>query len=291
MLTCHPEVSIPPESPFITRLYPKWGLVHVQTREEIQKLRDDLFSCDKKFRDWGLSPGHVSAKLETILPFNFRQFVDAIYSLYLKQVNKESARWGDKNPLHLNYIGLLMDLFPKGKFVHIVRDGRAVLNSFINSNRKAGKIYPNTPCEAAKYWIAALGASYPFRNHRQYFELCYENLLTRPKEELRRVCEFLQISYLPAEMLSYPIVNKAQRLVPKHRLPWHEATLRAVDTTKILSWRCELRRRHILLFELCAGWEIAEYGYDLILPFARWRILNQVSRRIHGRMGVAKIDP
>lgn len=279
MLTCHPDVSIPPESPFITKLYPKWGHIRIQTVEETRQLCDDLFSSDNKFRDWGLSPREILENLEAIRPYDFREFVDAVYCLYLKRMKKNTAQWGDKNPRHTNHIGLLMKVFPKAKFIHIIRDGRAVLNSFINANRKHGKIYPDTPYEAAQYWRNTLRVAYTFRKVPSYFEIHYEKLVGDPGKELLRLCRFLGIRYLPREMLSYPSVNANLQLVPKDRLSWHEATLRPVDISKVSKWSSQLRRSHAVYFELCAGWELDKYGYDVILPFSRLRFLNHAFRR------------
>jgi len=280
MLTCHPDVCIPPESSFIAKLYPNWGHRSVQTRNQIQQLCDELYSCDKKFRDWGLGRKQILGSLENIRPFSFREFVDTIYSQYMEQTNKNGARWGDKNPQYVNRIRLVMDLFPKAKFLHIIRDGRAVFNSFIKANCIQGRIYPNTPYEAAQYWCDALKAVYPFRKHPNYFELRYEDLVTNPEKVLWGLCHFLEITYLPREMLSYPYVNVSRQLVPKHRLAWHEATLRAVDADKTSEWRSELTWHQAILFELCAGWELVNHGYDLVLSFTQWRLLNKTAMRI-----------
>lgn len=54
-----------------------------------------------------------------------------INQLYLSKSG--GRRWIDSTPTYTMMIETLMILFPEAKFIHIVRDGRAVVNSMINT--------------------------------------------------------------------------------------------------------------------------------------------------------------
>ena len=280
MLTCHPDVCIPPESGFITNLYPKWSNLLIKTQYQIFQLCNELFSFDNKFCDWKLTQNQIQKELEALMPFNFQEFVDAVYNLYMKQRDKKAIYWGDKNPFYIYHIKFLKSIFPNAKFVHIIRDGRAVLNSFIKANRIHGKIYPDTPENGAEHWRDVLKASYPFRDHADYYEIHYEDLIRFPKKELLHLCKFLDISYQPSEMLSYPQVNASFELVPSSRLAWHKSTLMSVDISKISAWKGELKRHYAIMFEAYCGAELFNCGYHLILPFNRFRFINKVLRKL-----------
>ena len=302
MLTCHPDICIPPESGFIVKLYAKWSNLLIKTQDQIYQLCDELFSFDNKFCDWKLTKNQIEKELEAIIPFNFQEFIDAIYNLYMAQRDKKAIYWGDKNPFYIYHIKLLKSIFPKAKFIHIIRDGRAVLNSFIKANRIHGKIYPDapekgavhcrnvlkafypfpdTPEKGAVHWRNVLKASYPFKDHTDYYEIYYEDLIRFPKKELLHLCKFLDISYQPSEMLSYPQVNASFELVPSSRLAWHTSTLKSVDISKISAWRWELKRHYAIMFEAYCGAELFDRNYRLILPFNRFRFINKALRKMN----------
>ena len=56
-------------------------------------------------------------------------------------------RWGEKTPSNLFFIDILSDMFPHAKFIHIVRDPRAVVNS-LNEFRP----FPNDSVINALNW-------------------------------------------------------------------------------------------------------------------------------------------
>jgi hypothetical protein len=99
----------------------------------------------------------------------------------------EAIVWGDKTPVYMGEIPLLASLFPRARFIHIVRDPRdCVLSS--------ESAWGNTPVRTAHEWATrtrrcrtagqALGPE-------RFLELRYEDLVADVRGHLGRLFDFL----------------------------------------------------------------------------------------------------
>lgn len=278
MLTCHSSVAVPPESPFLREMHRRWGDVRLERPDQVAALCDDLYAV-KKFADWRVERPVLQSTLIQHLPLDYAGFVEAVYEEYGREHDPSAVRWGDKNPTYAMDLDLLWRLFPSATIIHIVRDGRAVLNSFRTANRKAGQaIWPESPGAAARLWVRRIDAAAQHRNHPHYIEVFYEKLVGAPEEELRRLCDRLSLTYDPV-MLEFAQVNRQEELVPQDRLAWHGATLQPVQVANADRWRQELDPQAASRFELFAGNHLIQYGYVLQTKgLGRFRLVNQTAR-------------
>jgi hypothetical protein len=107
-------------------------------------------------------------------------------------------RWADGTPGYSTYIFALRKLFPAARFVHIVRDVRAVVRSLLNFHRVAGtQLAPNEE-RAYQIWlrntkacIKAEQAYGPSVIHR----VRYADLVNRPESTMGSLLEFLEEPY------------------------------------------------------------------------------------------------
>lgn len=122
MLSSSKELCIPPESIFLTALYPKYkdGLA---TLEQVQPFLDDLFSVFF-FDQWQIDRDIIKHKILELENFSYANIIEAIYRSYSAMRDPDATRWGDKNPIHTLRTDTLLALFPNAQFVHIIRDGR-----------------------------------------------------------------------------------------------------------------------------------------------------------------------
>jgi hypothetical protein len=63
-------------------------------------------------------------------PVSYPSFVSAVFDLYRQRKGKSLV--GDKTPSYVLNLPTLHGLWPKAKFVHIIRDGRDVCLSVLN---------------------------------------------------------------------------------------------------------------------------------------------------------------
>ena len=138
----------------------------------------------------------------------------------------------------------------KIKVIHLVRDGRGVVNSY---NRKFGSF------NAALYkWLRnAILPCYVRREFEQsnWLRLHYEELASQPETTLRKLCDFLQIDYEP-QMLHY-------RQHPNIGLRGNFGVNNRQDEKIILDqkWKRELSSVNLVKFTLFGGWLNTYYGY------------------------------
>lgn len=240
MLDSHPELAIPGESHFIPKLSHLAGFL-------------DVVFSDQFVRNWGLSEATVRARFAEAPPATYPDAVRLLYACYADAQGK--PRYGDKTPPYVRQLPLLASLFPEGRFVHVIRDGRDVALSLLGA-----EWFPGTLEQAAEYWRTAVedGCLAGGALGDRYLELRYEALVADPEPQLRRVCEFIGLEYSPA-MLDYG--SSAQRAIDMAVHPGDHGALRLAPTTGLRDWRRDMDAADSGVVWLLAGELLAELGY------------------------------
>ena len=141
MLGGHPDVLCPPESQFLVA-----SLRSALTATGVDvDAAERAWSSDWRLKLWGdLSPPGPSGRALT-----FADLARRTVSTYAGSVGQpDPAIWVDHTPWNLQFAHLLLQEFPEARFLHIVRDGRAVAASLLP--RDWG---PATAWEAAGFWL------------------------------------------------------------------------------------------------------------------------------------------
>lgn len=119
----------------------------------------------------------------------FAAVVSAIYLHFAERQGKR--RWGDKSPINTQHIAALAQAFTDARFVHIVRDGRDAAQSF---HRRWGF----HPVHTILRWKRIVGMGIrqggQIGAHR-YLQVTYESLTRQPAEEMKRICDFLDLEF------------------------------------------------------------------------------------------------
>jgi hypothetical protein len=149
------------------------------------------------------------------------------------------VRWGDKTPQYAHAMPLLLDLFGKARFVHIVRDARDVARSLVALDFGPRNLYA-----AGRYWRGLVGAARADGERLgagRYLEVRYEALLADPEA----------------------VVGEVLRFVGEDG---GELRLGGVDAARASSWRTEMPERDRRVVEAAAGDLLAELGYPVAHP-------------------------
>jgi hypothetical protein len=127
---------------------------------------------------------------------NLIQYAEEFYSYHSAAMRKSRA--ADKTPNNVRVIGKLLTWFPKGIFIHVIRDGRDVACSLRHHPKEIlvnGQIVANhisrPITECATRWLTDTSNGLAYRNHPRYYELRYEDLVTKPEITLRLLCDFI----------------------------------------------------------------------------------------------------
>jgi hypothetical protein len=113
------------------------------------------------------------------------------------------ARWVDGTPEYSFYICGLRKLFPKARFIHIVRDVPSVVRSMLNFHRIAGNRLVANEEQAYDYWLRAVSACLKAEQAygpRVVFRLRYSELVDSPETAMRSVLKFVGERYVTASL-------------------------------------------------------------------------------------------
>ncbi len=269
MVNAHPQIAITPESHWIPRLFEKRrGLTPegMVTPELIPHLLEN-----PRFTRLQVSGEELEALLGSGQPASYSSFVTAILDLYGKSHGKTLV--GDKTPGYVRRIKTLHLLWPTARFVHLIRDGRDVFLSTMHRALKNPKPGVFDTWEEDPATTVALWWELNVRSGRQagdslgpklYYEICYESLVSNPKEECTALCAFLGLPYDEA------------------MLRFHEGqtTPRAARpvTPGLRDWRSQMPAGDVERFEAAAGELLDELGYPRAVPRPRPELLESASR-------------
>lgn len=247
MLDAHPDLAIPDETHFVPRL----------ARHRRKYERDGGFDGAALLRD--LEPFHQFARMgldggalrgELASAEDYPDAIRRIYATYARARGK--SRYGDKTPRYCLDMPMLALLFPEGRFVHVVRDGRAVALSV-----RGVSFGPDTIGGAALYWRnRALGArrTGEWLDPGRYLEYRHEELVADPEPILRAICDLIEVPYDDA-MLRYH--ETAERSEVAHHPHVHEP-----PRADLRDWRTELSAEELRLVEILVGDALDELGYE-----------------------------
>lgn len=254
MLNSHPNIYIPPESDFIPNFFINNPTSNL-SKHEIDRLLKRIFSKYRFVREWqGDPPESNDFPQNNVTP---HVFLNCLYQMYAQQ--NDATRWGDKTPIYCSYVDLIDTIFPSSQFIHIIRDGRDVALSMID---KWGKqdfhidIY-----FTAQNWVRRINQARTSGNRLgqdRYIEINYEDLVSKPEDELIRVCDYLGENYLP--LMSQPHLLGQIAIEPGS---FHDPIRDPPSESRTYRWRQEMSYENLHIFETIASNLLIELGYTV----------------------------
>jgi hypothetical protein len=264
IVDAHPDIAVISQTRWIPRWFEKRrgltpeGLVTRQLVEEL--LGYDKFAKLKIGRE----------ELENLIghsePIPYSDFVAGLFDLYGQRQGKRLV--GDKTPRYARSIRTLHALWPRAKFVHIIRDGRDVCLSVLDweyADRGPARFasWSEDPVTTVALWWELYlhlgreaGASL---DPSLYREVRYESLVARPAEECETLCGFLGVPYEDA-MLNFR--KRRERTQPglDAKRAWQPVT------SGLRDWRSQMPAGDVERFEAAVGDLLDELGYARAVP-------------------------
>ncbi len=245
------DIFIPPESYvlpktiflFIRRNYYSW--------EKLVRLVIDKFQSHSEFYTWGINIDPLKKIISNVpnQDQNLLFIIDSIYRYYGRVNFPGRNKWGDKTPLNTLNLNLLSLVFPTSKYINLIRDGRDVVSSHLKSG-----IYKN-PKHAAWRWNKSLAIAEKFMERINICNIRYEDLVTNPSDEIKKLCAFLKIDYFD-NMLE---VNKKDLGDVKYH-EHHKNIFNEINTNSIGKWR-KLSKIEVDEIERYTAPNLRKYGY------------------------------
>jgi hypothetical protein len=255
MLSSHPRLYLPPESEFIPAFFGR-SPTRPLNRSESRRILRKIFRL-RFVREWQGAPPDIDDLVPEGETFTPARLVGALYTAYANQHG--AARWGDKTPTYTSHIELLHRIFPRARFIHLIRDGRDVALSVLDTWGRRAHV---DLVFAARSWVRRVAeacCSGGRFDPESYLELRYEDLVVEPEKELRRVCRFLDEDFHP-KMLQFHLT--AEEWIQEGG--FHDAVRNPLTTERIDRWRKEMSASDLRVFEAVAGPTLTGLGYELV---------------------------
>jgi hypothetical protein len=259
IVDAHPQIAITPEMHWISHYFKN------QNRLVTPELVSEL-TGHKRFAQFEINREQFEGLLGSGEAVPYPTFFNRVFDLYGRINNKPLV--GNKTPAYVRRIPIFHALWPKAKFVHIIRDGRDVCLSILNwkkADRIVGRYasWEEDPVSTTALWWerhVRLGREDGGSLAPQlYHEVRYETLVSEPAKECEKLCCFLGLPYDGAMLKFHEGRTKMKpgRDAKKAWLP---------ITSSLRDWSEQMPAEDLERFEAAAGDLLEELGYPRACP-------------------------
>jgi hypothetical protein len=182
----------------------------------------------------------------------------------------------EKTPAHITVLDDIREILPEARFIHIIRDPRAVAASLAAAGRDWGSSWASTSAvHNARRWAANVSDGIRLReiDPARYFELRYEDLLGDTAQHLERIFTWLGIDSSGA--LCERVAEESR--IKKLREGRAEAAWDLAKEPEGFfrkgrpdAWKEDLSRREVAVVEAIAGPLMDELRYRRVTPGMSW---------------------
>lgn len=222
----------------------------------------DLLSTEGRFGNLALSREDLTSRLPESGPYGVPVAVRAVLSAYFEGRKPGARAWVVKDGSNGYWIEGLARAMPEAGFLHVVRDGRAVLNSQLQAVRPYGKgeRMARDPLTAARMWSRFVGGVGAFAKAHpdRCLECRYERLVAGEEDVVAGVRSFLGLHRDGATGEAGDYYED----IPEKEKALHGLVAREAVKGRADAWREELPRGDRLVFEHRAARALDRYGYE-----------------------------
>jgi hypothetical protein len=264
LMDAHPNVIIPIEYPFILNLGKRYKNVKNWDHKTIDRFLEDM----KLIWQFKISKIDIEAlrnDLYTISGKNDYLTICKAVILNCPRVfeKKDIQLVGDKNPGYSIYFKYLYKITGnKAKYLFLTRDYR---DQFL-SLRKTIYDFPYIAIptrrwkQAIKYFIK-ISKKQP----GLFYTLRYEDLVTSPETELKKVTDFLSIGFDPNVLKFHEHKEEFLRMYPEQTLNGiHKSLLNPITPDKIGTWKQKLKPLQLKIADTVAGRYADKFNYERV---------------------------
>lgn len=272
MLDAHRDLAIPPETYFITKAAKRWHRPRPALRQRDRvEVHLETVTEHRRWPDFHLDADAYRERVRAVRPETLGDAVREFYAMYAEKVGK--PRWGDKTPFYVRKMDVIQEALPEARFIHLIRDGRAVALSI-----KDLWFGPDTIEGCAEFWVERIDEARELaRRIDHYIEVRYEDLVRDPEPQLRRIAEFCELPWDERMVRYYEHVDERiaietppEEVAPdgrvvstEERKKIMENVSRPPDPTRIDRWKTDMAAEDRAKFEAIAAPRLRELAYPV----------------------------
>jgi hypothetical protein len=174
--------------------------------------------------------------------------------------------WAEKSPGNIHNVGWILQRFPNVTFVHVVRDGRAVVNSMRTWPRHrlvGGKLVPNETRrdvdDCIRRWLSAMDAGFEFSGHPRFVEVRYEDFVRDPERAFAPILARLDLEWDPR--MTRPDEAPSSSRDPR-KFPSNVEATQPIDPSRVDRWTIDLSPAEIARIEERGAHFLDRFGYE-----------------------------
>ena len=226
ILNRHPGIFMPAETNFFLDIYErKAELGELPDPSTAQRVCTRLRTIYRRYSEPFTDQRRVDvifsdAELCERIRESMSSYRNALDTFMRVQAEFEGKRrWGNNTPKDLFYVKQIVEYFPDVRFIACTRDVRDFLKSYRDKWRATTKHEVSRikrlyhPVVTTLLWKASMRRVLEMQDNLppgQVLQVRYETLVSEPRKEVRRICEYLEESYDPG-LLNIDFTNSADQ--------------------------------------------------------------------------------
>lgn len=182
---------------------------------------------DEKFADWNISEDSLYRHIESSITNSYADFIAGIYQIYLKQVSRNEAQWGDKNPMYIFKIKRILELFPHAWIILLVRDPLSIYGSL----KRLNFFGRNTEIAVNDYYRkirCVADAINEYKDSPNVIMVNYAGFVNNPAKNTRSLINRLGYNFEPA-MLDFHNNQSFISEMLKSKVKFHENLMKPIS--------------------------------------------------------------
>lgn len=228
---------------------------------DLVKLVIGEFADSKNNQAWNTNFNVLYSRLYNLpkAERSFQKIIDEIIKEVALQNGESFCIWGDKSPPTTQFLQYIYRIYPKSKYIFLIRDGRDVASSYREGGQELFGALSHLEHAAATWkksinqwdWLKKRVTS------KQLWEVRYEDLVENPENTIKNLLTFLE---LPIEngMLNFgPMVKKRWVL----DIPFHQGLAQPINNNSIGKWKENLTDEDLSLIMPILEKSLKEYHY------------------------------
>lgn len=257
ILCRHEAVSIPPEFWTLGEMIREYKRYSFLPWPWLLKIMLYLWEKQPRADLWGFPSRKIYERLEATPGErqSLYTIVTELYDAYSRNYFPAATLWGDKTPLHTENLLWIEQLFPRARYIHLVRDGRDVVSSHL----KHGLSEDLRP--AARHWKKNLRRARGLQSRidsQRFLRVCYEQLVRESESVVVKVCDFLEINYDSRMLQPWKLADTLPEL---EQYDHYDRVSQPISTESVGKWQTRISdEEHVRLHELLLP-ELQEEGY------------------------------
>ena len=203
--------------------------------------------------------------IEQMKGSSYKEMIDNGLAIIAKARNASRSKWvGIKESWNIEFFATLARSYPDAKFVIILRDPRAMINSHLGVvNSDPSKIA--SILSYARHWRKYVAFTIHYQNDPEFADrlylLTHEQVLNDPAGKAQDLCDFLEIKYSPDMTNTNNFIDYATGKMWQGNSSFEEVTA-GFSTYRAERWREKLDSRVLRMIEFTCGFDMKLMGYE-----------------------------